>query len=89
MRLDLKALALTAGILWALALFLTGVANLVWPGYGVAFLKLMASLYPGYHAGHSIGQVVMGACYAFVDGAVSGLMFGWLYNLLAGKERAR
>jgi hypothetical protein len=87
MRLNLKALALTAGVVWASALFLTGLANLAWPRYGVAFLELMASVYPGYHAGHTFGQVIVGACYAFVDGAVSGLIFGWLYNLLAGRLR--
>jgi len=53
MKLNVKALALTAGILWALALFLTGLGNLIWSGYGEPFLKVMASVYPGYHANRS------------------------------------
>jgi ABC-type nitrate/sulfonate/bicarbonate transport system permease component len=85
MRLNLKSLALAAGILWGLALFLTGVSNLIWPGYGEVFLKMMASVYPGYHAARSIGDLIVGTLYAVIDGAIGGLLFGWLYNLFLGK----
>ena len=85
MKLNLKALVLTAGILWALAVFLVGGANLIWSGYGVVFLRLMASIYPGYHATSSIGDLIVGTLYALVDGAICGLVFGWLYNLFVGK----
>jgi hypothetical protein len=85
MKLNLRALALTSGILWALALFLTGVINLIWRGYGDAFLKAMASIYPGYHATASIGDLIVGTVYAFVDGLICGLVFGWLYNAFLGK----
>ncbi len=80
MKLSLRALALTSGILWALALFLTGVMNVIWRGYGGAFLKTMASIYPGYHAAGSIGDLIVGTLYALLDGAICGLVFGWLYN---------
>jgi len=85
MKFNLKALPLTTGILWALAMFLTGVANLIWPGYGDTFLQVMASVYPGYHAEHSIGSILIGTLYALIDGLAGGLVFGWVYNLLAGK----
>ena len=87
MKLNLKALVLTAGIVWALAVFLVGVLNLIWSGYGVAFLQLIASIYPGYHATSSFGDVIVGTLYALVDGAICGLFFGWLYNLFVGKGR--
>lgn len=87
MKLNLKALALTAGILWALAILITGIANLIWSGYGVGFLQIMASVYPGYHAARSIGDLIVGTLYALVDGALCGLVFGWLYNLLTGTAR--
>jgi len=86
MRLNLKALSLTAGIIWALAVFLTGIANLIWSGYGDAFLNIIASLYPGFNAGGSFGDVIIGTLYAFVDGAACGLIFGWIYNLIVGKR---
>jgi hypothetical protein len=53
----------------------------------VAFLKLIASVYPGYHASSSIGDLIVGTLYAFVDGAICGLVFGWLYNVFVGKRR--
>ncbi len=88
MKLNIKAFCLTTGILWALAVFLVGLANLVWPGYGGAFLQLIASIYPGYDAGRSMGAVIVGTLYALLDGLVLGLVFAWLYNLLAGRSQA-
>ena len=46
-------------------------------------LNLMASVYPGYDAAASIGQVMLMTVYGLVYGAVAGLIFGWLYNRLA------
>ncbi len=85
MKLSLRALALTSGILWALGLLMTGVCNLIWPRYGEAFLKLMASVYPGYHATRSVADLIVGTLYALIDGAICGLLFGWLYNFFLGK----
>ena len=85
MKLSLRALAVTSGIAWALALFLTGLINLIWRGYGDAFLKIMASVYPGYHAAGSIGDLIVGTFYALLDGLIFGLVFGWLYNFFLGK----
>ena len=85
MKLNVKALALTAGILWALAVLFVGAVNLIWSGYGRAFLQLMASIYPGYHAAGSAGDLIVGTLYALVDGAIGGLVFGWVYNLFIGK----
>ena len=85
MKLNLKAITLTAGIIWALAIFITGIANLIWLGYGDAFLKIIASIYPGFKASGSFGDVIIGTLYAFVDGAACGLIFGWIYNLFVGK----
>ena len=84
MKFDVKATALTAAIVWGgLAMFLTGLVNLLWPGYGQGFLDAMASLYPGYHATASFGQVVTGTLYGAVDAAIVGAVFAWLYNRLA------
>ncbi len=89
MKLDVKALALTFGILWGVgAMFLTGLANLLWPGYGQAFLQAMASVYPGYEVGVGLGQVVVGALYGVVDGMVAGALGGWLYNAIVHRRSA-
>ncbi len=60
-----------------------GLANLVCGNYGQHFLELLASFYPGYHATHSIVEVVIVTLYALADGLIGGAVFGWLYNCLA------
>ena len=84
MRFNTLALAVAFGILWAACVFLISVANMIWPSYGQAFLQLCASIYPGYHPGNGVGSVFVGTIYAVIDGFVGGLVFGWLYNRLAG-----
>lgn len=83
MRLNVTALALTAGLFWGGAVLLVALANLVWPDYGRAFLDLCASIYPGYRPGAGMGSVITGTLYGLVDGAIGGALFAWLYNLLA------
>ncbi len=88
MPLNLKALALTAGLLWGAMFFLVGSANLIWPSYGGALLNVGASIYPGYSGPSGFGSVITVTLYAIVDGAIAGIVFGWLYNTFAG-SRAR
>jgi hypothetical protein len=83
MKLNLKALTIAFAILWAGVVFIVGVANLIWPGYGKAFLLMLASIYPGYKATGLFGDMIAGSLYALVDGAIVGLILGWLYNLFA------
>lgn len=83
MRFNITALSLTAGIFWGAAVLIVASANLVWPGYGQAFLQLAASIYPGYHPGATIGPVITATLYGLVDGAIAGAVFGWLYNWLS------
>ena len=83
MRLNTSAMAVAFGILWGACLPLVGVANMIWPSYGQAFLQLCVSIYPGYHPGTGFGSVLIGTLYALVDGAIGGAIFGWLYNRFA------
>jgi hypothetical protein len=84
MKLSVKGMAFALALMWGiLAMFLTGITNLVWPGYGQEFLAIMASLYPGYHATASFGDVIVGTLYGVVDGAIAGVVFAWLYNRFA------
>jgi hypothetical protein len=75
--LNAKNLGLAAGTLWGISMFvLTIVAILT--GYGVTWLELMASIYPGYTISW-IGSII-GLIYGFFDGFVGLYIFGWLYN---------
>jgi len=86
MPLNVKALAATASLFWGVAVLLVAVAHAIWPGYGSAFLDLMASIYPGYRPAASAGSVATGTLYALVDGAIGGAIFGWLYNVFSCKR---
>jgi len=86
MRLSVIALASTAGVFWGGAILMVALANLIWPSYGRAFLELTASLYPGYQPGAGLGSVVTGTLYGLGDGAVSGAVFAWLYNLFTQRR---
>ncbi|HKZ53577.1 MAG TPA: hypothetical protein VJ085_09910 [Candidatus Acidoferrales bacterium] len=84
MKFNVKAMAITIALGWGiLGMFLVGLANLLWPPYGAAFLEVTASVYPGYHGTASFGQVIVGTLYGLVDGAVAGAIFAWLYNRFA------
>ena len=65
MRIDAKALAFSFALLWGGAVFITGSANLIWPTYGIAFLEILASVYPGYQGTASFGQVLVGTLSGF------------------------
>ncbi len=86
MKFNIMALGITCGVIWAGAILFTGVCSLIWPGYGQAFLDLIASVYPGYKGTASIGQVVIGTLYGLVDGGIAGIIFAWLYNFFAKSE---
>ncbi len=81
MKLSWKRLAIAAGIGWGGSVLLVGILNLIWPSYGVAFLDLVRSIYPGYTDAGGFGGVIVGTLYALVDGAIGGAILAWLYNV--------
>ncbi len=87
MRLDVKAMGITAGLLWGGMVLTIGLAHLIWPQYGVAFLELMSSIYPGYDVS-GFGSVVVGTLYGLVDGWIGGVILAWLYNKLVATPTA-
>lgn len=88
MRLCVMATAITAAIVWGACMLFVGLVNLATGGYGEAFLKVMDSLYPGYHHGEGFLAVLVGTGYGAVDGAIAGLVFSWIYNLCVPKGKA-
>lgn len=84
MRLNVKAMIFSLGILWGVVVFTAGLANIIWPGYGSEFLRMLASLYPGYKASGSAGDLITGILYALVDGGLFGLVLAWFYNRFLG-----
>ncbi|MBC8377913.1 MAG: bacteriophage holin [Planctomycetes bacterium] len=82
MKLNVKAFALTCGLLWGL-----GILCLTW---WLVLLEgpepprcLLNRMYPGYTM-TPLGSII-GMVWGFFDAGIGGLVFAWLYNLLAGK----
>ncbi len=89
MKLSVAALAIAGAILWGASVFFVGLADMAVPGYGAAFLNLIAALYPGYHVNGGIDSLLIGTAFAIGDGAIGGALFGWLYNVVAVALRER
>ena len=83
MKIDVRALGFSLALLWGGGILVTGIANLIWPTYGLGFLEVLASVYPGYQGTASFAQVLVGTLYGVLDGFVGGLVLGWLYNLFS------
>ena len=84
MQLSVKSVAITAALVWGVfAIFLTGLLNLIAPPFGEHFLITMSSVYPGYHFSRTLPDLLVGLGYGLVDGAICGLLVGWLYNFFA------
>lgn len=85
MKLSVKGLALAFAILWGGGvMLLVGLGNLCC-GYGQPLLDMMASVYPGYSGGGSVGQLLIGVGYGIVDGLIGGAVLAWVYNLCVPK----
>lgn len=83
MKLSPAAVAISAAFVWGAAIFVIGGINAFVPGYGDSVLSLVVSIYPGYDADGSFGDLMLGAGYALFDGLAAGLVFALLYNAVA------
>src|SRR5258707_14494602 len=88
MRLNITAMSMASGLLWGASILIIAAANLIWPGYGQAFLQLCGSIFPGYRPGTGMGSVVTGTIYALVDGVIGVAIFVLLLKLFPGRKTA-
>ena len=56
MKVSLRAIAIAAGVLWGGAILFLGLINLASPSFGLSFLQVISSVYPGFHASRTIGD---------------------------------
>jgi hypothetical protein len=80
MKLNVKAFALTGGILWGGAVCFATIWLLI-RGYDGSLIRQLDHFYIGYS--YSILGAFVGLLWGFIDGAVGGALFAWLYNKLA------
>jgi hypothetical protein len=79
-RLNVKALTIAGGILWSLYMLCIGWASWL-IGWGTGFVTAMSSVYIGFRPTFFGG--IIGAVWAFLDGAVAGAIIAWVYNRVA------
>lgn len=89
MRLSAAGFAVGAATIWGAAIFVIGGVNALVPGYGQPVLDLVVSLYPGYDADGTVGDLMLGTAYALFDGLAAGFIFATLYNLVARRTAPR
>ncbi len=78
-KLNVKGLTLALGISWSACVLFAGWASMF--GWGSGFVEVMSSMYIGYEA--SLVGGLVGAAWAFVDGAIAGLLVSLLYNFFS------
>lgn len=79
MRLSVKGLGFALGVTWGAGVLVLGLIGAI--GWGRAVVDVLGSLYLGFRP-TLLGSVIGGA-WAFVDGALAGVVVAWLYNRLA------
>jgi len=80
MKLDVKAFALSCGIFWGLTILLATLFLLA-TGHSGNLISRLGYFYFGYS--FSVAGGFIGLVWGFVDGAVCGAFFAWLYNRLS------
>ncbi len=81
--LNIRAFALTCGLFWGALLFLITWWIMVFEG-ATGEPTFIGLVYRGYNIS-PLGSVI-GLLWALADGFIGGLIFAWLYNLLAKRE---
>ncbi|HXJ83920.1 MAG TPA: bacteriophage holin [Candidatus Methylomirabilis sp.] len=66
------------GVTWGAGVLMLGLIGVI--GWGRAVVDVLGSLYLGFRP-TLLGSVIGGA-WAFVDGALAGVVVAWLYNRL-------
>ena len=85
MTLNVRAFALTCGVIWGLGLFVLTWWIMAFDG-ATGEMTFIGRLYRGYTIS-PLGSIV-GLMWAFVDGVIGGAIFAWLYNLISRRGAA-
>ena len=83
MRLNVKAYALTTGLLWSVGVFFMTWWIIFFDG-STGEKMLLGRFYRGYNI--SATGSLIGFIWALPDGIIGGAIFAWLYNALAKRS---
>lgn len=82
MKLNVKAVALTAAIICGIGIFLLTWWVIMFEGISCK-KTIIGLVYRGYNIS-PLGSLI-GLAWGFIDGLIGGAIFAWLYNFLAGR----
>lgn len=82
-KFNIKAIALSLGIVVGAYIFILGI--LASFGWGTEIVRIISSGYIGY--GPTVLGALIGGVYGFIDGAIGGAIFAWLYNKISGGKK--
>lgn len=83
MKLSVKGMSWAGALVWGGGFFVVALTNYYRASYGLSFLNVVDSIYPGYHAATGLASVFTGTGYALFDGAIGGALVAWLHNRLS------
>ncbi len=81
-RFNVRAFAITTGLVWGLGLFAITWWIIAFDGSSTE-PTFIGKIYRGYDV-TAMGSLI-GLAWAFVDGLIGGAIFAWLYNLVSAK----
>ena len=86
MKINIKAFAITSGLVWGVGLFF-----LTWWIIGFDGSTYDPTLIGKLYRGYSISPMgsLIGFVWAFVDGLIIGSVIAWLYNFIAARTAAQ
>jgi hypothetical protein len=82
MKLDIKSLAISAGIFWGVGVLLYTWWIILLEGSS-GDTTIIGRVYLGYNI--SFSGSLIGFVWAFFDGIIGGAIFAWLYNKLSAR----
>lgn len=93
MKLNLKSMALSGGILLAAIALIGGVWFQI-TGYAADAVKMVSAIYgnlvqfgaDGQSFAHPLSSIALLTAFTFVDGAILGIVFALFYNMFLPKE---
>ena len=86
MKLNVKHFGCAVATVWSLCVFAVGVGNLINSAYGGTLLKVLDSIFPGYHyLKWGFGGVIVATLYAALTSWIAGMVLAWLYNFYSEK----
>jgi hypothetical protein len=82
MMLNVKAFAMTWGLIWGLGLFVITWWIILFEG-ATGEQTFLGYVYRGYRVS-AVGSLI-GLIWGFADGLAAGAIFAWLYNVIASR----